>query len=73
MVIRRHICTSILLLYIEIQPDGRSSDLDIVTIYSTVGAVAFLLVIGIVAVLACICYYVRKSSDIINTKKESDV
>ena len=36
-----------------------------------VGSVSFLLVIGIVVAIVCICYRVRKSSDI--TKEENDL
>ena len=55
---------------IEIEPHIPNSERDIIIISSTVGAVILLLVIGIVGVMVCICYYVRKSS---NFKKESDV
>lgn len=54
---------------IEIQPNIRNSELSIVIISSTLGAVTFLLVIGIVVIMAYFYYYVRKSS----TTKESNV
>ena len=46
-----------------------NSQQDTIIIASTVGAVAFLLVIAILVVMVCICYFIRYSGV---TKKKSD-
>ena len=56
---------------IEIPPRiPNNSQQDTIIIASTIGAVAFLLVIAILVVMVCICYFIRYSGI---TKKKSDL